>query len=400
MDFERLGMHIRNIAVLAETYSPVVSCYVNNEAGLAGYRGVIDGRIKDIRKALPLGERLHFEQALAKIEAFLASEVKPESKGIALFSRGGESPFFEALQFGVPLPNAILTDSVPSIYELVKLKDTYHRYVVLISTESHARIVEVSVGNITRELWTERPELRKRVGREWSKEQYQNHRRDRTEKFLKEKVTVLERLFSNEGHTHLILAGTPRTVARIRDILPKRLKDRLFDVVSVSNSASTDDVVNVTLSAFAEHEESESIETAGLLLDELRTGGLAVAGTEATLEALARRQVDVLVLSESYVAPPGWRCKECGSVGSNAAPMACPACGERCVTNTNLKEEMMRKAEQFGSTVEVVRNSDVLLEVGGVGCLLRYLRPEQYAAAYDRHVSVGEPRHAPPREME
>jgi hypothetical protein len=400
MDFERLGMHLRNIAALAETTSPVVSCYVNNEAGLAGYRGVLDERIRDIRKALTLGERLDFEHALAKIEAFLVSEVKPESKGIALFSRGGESPFFEALQFRLPLPNVMLTDSVPHIYELVKLKDTYHRYVVLISTDSHARIVEVSVGNITRELWTERPELRKRVGREWSKEHYQNHRRERTQQFLKEKVEILERLFSNKGHTHLVLAGNPRTVARIREILPKRLKDRLFDVVSVSNSASTADVVDVTLSAFAEHEERESIDTAGLLLDELRTGGLAVAGTEATLKALARRQVDVLVLSESYVAPTGWRCRECGSVGLNAAPMACPECGERSVMKTNLKEEMTRKAEQFGATVEIVRNSDVLLEVGGVGCLLRYLMPEQYAAAYDRHVSVGEPRHALPQETE
>ena len=29
--------------------------------------------------------------------------------------------------------------------------------------------------------------------------------------------------------------------------------------------------------------------------------------------------------------------------------------------------------------MEIVRNSDVLLEVGGVGCLLRYLTPEQRA---------------------
>jgi hypothetical protein len=29
--------------------------------------------------------------------------------------------------------------------------------------------------------------------------------------------------------------------------------------------------------------------------------------------------------------------------------------------------------------VEIVRNSDVMLEVGGVGCLLRYLTSEQRA---------------------
>ena len=392
MEIEKLGMHVRNIAVLEVTNSPVVSCYIDNEAGPAGYRDVIDERIRAIRKTLTPDERLDFEQALAKIEAFLASEVKPDSKGVAIFSRGGESPFFEALQFRLPLPNFVSLDSVPHIYELVLLKDTYHRYVVLISTESQARIVEVSVGNVTRELWKERPDLRKRVGREWSKEQYQSHRRERTQKFIKEKIEILERLFANEGHTHLVLAGDTRTVARVRNTLPKHLKDRLIDVVSVSGRASTADVVNATLSTFSEHEAKESIETASLLLDELRTGGLAVAGTEGTLEALARGQVDILVISESYVAPPGWRCEECSSAGVSTLPIACPRCGERSVTEANLKEEMTRIAERNGSTVEVVRNSDVLLEVGGVGCLLRYLSPEQHAAAYASHDPVGETR--------
>ena len=45
----------------------------------------------------------------------------------------------------------------------------------------------------------------------------------------------------------------------------------------------------------------------------------------------------------------------------------------------NLKEEMIRAAERMGSTVEIVRDSDVLLEVGGVGCPLRYLTSEHRA---------------------
>jgi hypothetical protein len=391
MDHEKLSIHFRNLAVLGETDSPVISCYINNEAGRSGYRDVIDARVREIRKALSADQRLDFEHALAKIEAFLAADLTAEAKGAAVFSRAGDVPFFQAFQFRLPLPSRMSVDSVPHIYELVLLKDTYHRYVLLIATESHARIVEVSVGNVTRELWTERPELRQRVGREWTKERYQNHRRDRTHKFIKEKIAILDRLFAKEAHTHLVLAGNPRIVARVRDHLPRRLKDRLVDVVPVSGNAPTSDVVSATLSAFAAHEESESVETAGLFLDELRRGGLAVAGTEGTLKALARGQVDVLVLSESYAAPAGWKCRNCDAVGVDEAPKGCPQCGERAVAPLNLKEHMTSSAERLGSTVEVVRNSDVMVEVGGVGCLLRYLMPEQYVEAYDRHVSAGEP---------
>lgn len=45
----------------------------------------------------------------------------------------------------------------------------------------------------------------------------------------------------------------------------------------------------------------------------------------------------------------------------------------------NLKDEMIRAAERTGLTVEIVLDSDVLLEVSGVGCLLRYLTLEQQA---------------------
>lgn len=373
MELEELNMHFRNLAGLGETKSPVISCYINSEAGRVGYRDVIDRRIREIRKALPPNQRLDFEEALGRIEAFLAAEVEPGSKGVACFSRAGESPLFQTFQFGMPLPSRMSVDSIPHLYELIVIRDTYHRYVVLISTGNQARIVEVSVGNVTKELWTERPDLRKRVGREWTKEHYQNHRRDRTQKFVKEKIEILDRLFAKRAHTHLVLVGDPRVVARVRENLPRRLLDRLVDVVPLSGNASTADAVSATLSSFAEFEQTESLETAGLFLDELRTGGLAVAGSEATIEALARDQVDILIMSESYAAPAGWKCRSCEAVGVNAAPKGCPRCGERSIIELDIREEMIRSAERSGSTVEIIRNSDVLLEVGGVGCMLRYL---------------------------
>ncbi|MFC1660801.1 hypothetical protein ACFL3S_04940 [Gemmatimonadota bacterium] len=119
------------------------------------------------------------------------------------------------------------------------------------------------------------------------------------------------------------------------------------------------------------------METVGLFLDELKSGGLAVAGTEATLKALAQSQVDILVLSESYAEPDGWKCSSCGAVGVSTAPKGCPQCGERAIAQLNLKEHMTSVAERSGSTVEIVQNSDVLLDVGGVGCLLRYMTPAQ-----------------------
>ena len=153
---------------------------------------------------------------------------------------------------------------------------------------------------MTAQLWKQRPELRQRVGREWTKEHYQNHRRDRTEKFIKEKVEVLERLMSAGGHTHLILAGHPTITSRVRSKLPKHLAEKLVDMVPASREAPDTDIVKTTLASFIEQEEDESRAAADEIERQIRTGGLAVSGTEASLQALRRQQADMLVIARSY----------------------------------------------------------------------------------------------------
>ena len=44
---------------------------------------------------------------------------------------------------------------------------------------------------------------------------------------------------------------------------------------------------------------------------------------------------------------------------------------------TNLKEQLVRLAEMLGVKIEIVRESDVLFDIGGVGCLLRYRTTDQ-----------------------
>ena len=296
---------------------------------------------------------------------------------MAIFSRAGGEPFFLPLQFRVPLPNWMAVDTTPNIYHLVELKDTYHRYVVMISTEESVRIYEVNLGAVTEQLWKQRPELRKRVGREWTKEHYQNHRRDRAQRFIKEKIKILEQVMSAGGYTHLVLAGHPTITSRVRSELPKHLAEQLIDVVPASGRTPVSDVVKATLASFIEQEEKESRATAEEIERQIRTGGLAVIGTEASLQALRRGQADMLVMARSYSPEPGWKCTACGFMGSQPErPKACPECEAAELQDLDVRETMVKLAEQQGCTVEVVNQSEPLTRFGGVGCLLRYRLPD------------------------
>lgn len=382
MDLQTLQSHIRVLACLEETEAPVISCYLNLQPGESGGRNLFESRMRLLRSAQPGVSRIAFSEALAQIRAWLCSSLADESQGAALFARGGNRPFFRALQFQVPLPTWIAIGPTPNIYHLVELKDNYHRYVVLLSTDVSVRVLGINLGAVTEEVWRTRPELRRRVGREWTRQHYIHHRSARINQFVNEQIAVVDHLMQSGGYSHLIVAGAPRLTSQIRKSLPRHLIRKLVDIVHASKNDSISDVVAATLASFLEAEERESVALVEQLQRELYGHGLAVSGTEPTFQALREQRVDALVLTRDYQPDPGCRCTVCGWTALDRATADdCPACGRAAVNAMEVREEMVRMAEQAVCHIEVVNHNDLLAELGGVGCLLRYLRPEEYARA-------------------
>ena len=370
---DELKHHITLLASVEETDAPFISAYLNLENGQSGWRDVLDERTHILRRILKGNDLADLEIALDKIEDWLASNLLPESKGVAIFVRGifGGS-FMLPMQFAAPLPNWIAVYPTPNIYHLVELKDSYHRYVVLLATPERARILEVTLGAATIRAWMDEPDLRTRVGQEWARTRYQVNQKHRGNRFVREKIAVLEQLMRAGGHTHLILAGDPEITERLRHALPNDLADKLVDVIPASERDQQADVVMATLSSFIEHEEQESRSVAERLAEGLRSQNLAVAGTAATLDALRWEAVDTLVMASDYQPDPGWNCTFCKSIGIETPETSiCPCCAAESVRPLDIKEALLRLAEQSECQVEVVEQSDILMALGGVGCLLR-----------------------------
>jgi peptide subunit release factor 1 (eRF1) len=184
------------------------------------------------------------------------------------------------------------------------------------------------------------------------------------------------------GYGHLILAGAPKATALLRQALPKRLASMLIDVVPASAKDRTSDVVAATLASFIEEEQQESLAAVERLQMEICRQGLAVAGSRASLRALKSRQVDLLVMAREYLPENAWTCMACDTAeAQQSRPAACPACGSPRTRELNVKEELVRLAELAGCGVEIVHNSETLMNLGGVGCLLRFLSPDAYGRA-------------------
>ena len=381
MRIEKFDQHMRTLATLEPNQAPVISCYLNVSNPALSYLKLVSERADWLRTLLPAGGRALFDEAFIKIEAFLREGIEIPTRGLALFARGGQHPFFLPLQFEVPLADWIAADSAPNLYPLLELRDNYDRYVILLVTGSSARIMEVSLGSITGEIWHASAEHRHPSGTEWTREHFQAHWREETDHFIHDQIRTLTRVMAAGRYTHLLLAGDERAMAAVRKALPKSLEAKLVDAVPTSSVQPIAEVVSTTLRRFLEYEELGSRAVAERLVNQVYARGLAVAGTHASMQALKDGQADVLVIAKDYDPGRGWECRRCGKIGTQSGlPELCSQCRSRALREFEIRGELVRLAVQLGCGVEVVERSKTLTSLGGVGCLLRYLAPEKYAA--------------------
>jgi rubrerythrin len=371
---DELKQNITLLACVEETYAPFISCYLNLEDQQASWHDVLEARMRVLRRIL-IGDSLKdLEEAFDRIKVWLESgNLLPEAKSVAIFVRGNfGGSFMLPMQFAAPLPNWVAIHPTPNIYHLVELKDNYHRYVVLLATKNRARILEVNLGAATIQAWVSNPVPPSQFGEKWSRTHYQINRENRGNRFLTEKIAILEQLMHAGGHTHLILAGDMEITRKIQQALPRDLADKLVDIIPSSERDEQSDLVIATLSSFIEHEEQESQAITEHLIEGLRHQNLAVAGTMASLDALRWGEVDILVMLSAYQPEPGWTCSSCKAIGTDVPETTtCPSCSELKVRSLDIKEALLRLAGQLECPVEIVEQSDALLSQGGVGCLLR-----------------------------
>ncbi|MGI9433508.1 MAG: hypothetical protein ACR2Q4_01550, partial [Geminicoccaceae bacterium] len=234
MELRNLQEHIKTLATLPETEAHFISCYLKIENGRVKDRGELAEQVKGLRRGLTGLAAKEFVAAMERIEAYLASQLLPDARGLAAFCQTGTGSFFLPLQFRVSLPNWIQLGSTPNIFHLVELKDSYERYVVMFCTTEKMWILEINLGAVTKQLWRENEITRERVGQDWTKAQYQRHNRNLGAKFIKEMVNVLDHRMSAGGYGHLILAGDPKMTIELEGQLPKHLKQKLTDILPTS----------------------------------------------------------------------------------------------------------------------------------------------------------------------
>ena len=212
-----------------------------------------------------------------------------------IFASAG-SEVFEAIPLEAPFENhSLFIDSVPHLYPLAKLIDTYPRYAAVMLDTNKARIF-VFGGQEERQEQIVGEKTRRTSKGGWSQARYQRRADNFHMLHIKEVVDTLDKIVREDNIDRIVVAGADVAMPILREQLPKHLADKIVEI-GAHEDGESGSFVERTMAALREKDAETDAEKVQELMDAWQSGGLGVAGPEATLSAFQLGQVDELIIT-------------------------------------------------------------------------------------------------------
>jgi hypothetical protein len=280
-----------------------------------------------------------------------------------------------AYQAGLPTPPVrdVLARWGPTPYVLPLLAHAQTRvpFVAVLASRASAEIVARLPGGERREqVEGERgPDLTRSAPGGWSQPRYQHRAEVVWERNASEVADVLTRIVDEVRPRFVAAAGDVRALQLLRDQSPKRVQELLR---TVGGEFPSLDPVLDKAAGLVEAEVRGDTEALWGRFEQERgrgPGGLAAEGADATLAALTRSQVEVLLLVDD---PDDERGAWFGAAPQQVAidRAAVEAMGESMPVQGRLPDVAVRAALGTSAAVHVVDPDAGLRE--GLGALLRF----------------------------
>jgi peptide chain release factor subunit 1 len=353
---------------------PVLSLYLNtqsNEQGRRHFDSWLRKELANRSRTFKSGsnEAKSFEADCGRIQKWLAEQCAPTTKCVAIFACFGADEFFNAVQLETPIEKSELhVQDQPHLYPLARLIDQYPRYAAVVGNTNSARIAVFGLNRLQSTEEVQNVKTNRSMVGGWSQSRFQRHVDNFHRQHAKEVIDVLDRVVREEGIKHVVLAGDQEVVIPLlKEKMPKHLTEIVVDVLRLDPTAGDQVLLERTMEALRVADGRRDADKVEYLVNEFRGGGLAVAGVVDTFTALEKGQVDELILAAlpSVIETP----KEVLAVTAQAAgaPASDPEARAKLIADA-----LVTAAQKTSAKVSFIENSDLLVDLGGCGALLRY----------------------------
>ncbi|MGC9515024.1 MAG: Vms1/Ankzf1 family peptidyl-tRNA hydrolase [Methanocrinis sp.] len=363
---------IRELAEVYDERDVYLSVYLPTASGKddAENHSFVGARAKAIEDALSRELKEIFRETMEMVDDHLFSEPIPGERGRIIFASAPAS-LLHVRRIGLETVRSMVLDTSPFLLPLAKMRDDYSDYGVLLLDSKEARLfcVRSDILEDMNHLSTDLMSKHKKGG--WSQMRFNRLRKGAIKSFLSEVIEDVRESCSHRDTRGLVVAGPGEAKNQLAEMLPFELKKKILGVLDLPIDAPEKEIVEAGDEIALEDERARSIERAEELRSEIRKGGLAVLGVEATRDALNAGRANVLVLLKD-ASIPGWICERCQVIEARKRPPeSCPTCGGP-TSPVDVVEELYELAERTGAEVEFVEEDACLASSEGVGALLRY----------------------------
>jgi peptide chain release factor subunit 1 len=365
---------------------PVVSLYLNMQPdgrGRDNFQSFVRKELKARAQTYPArsAEREMLDRDLERISTYLEGSVEPSANGVAIFACDA-AELFAAVQFDAPVGDHwLFIGDQPHLYPLARIASQYPRYAVVLADTHRTRILVIADGGVAGDTPIEGVKTRRTTQGGWSQARYQRHVENYHLHHIKDVVTSLEKIVTQEGIDRVIVSGDPVVVPLLREQLPKAIADKVVDKLSIPSDAPEADVLAATRGSMAEVDAKSDREQVDAAIGAYRAGGLGVVGPDATLLALTNGQVDELLITASLASLEGLRGTRAAEMAiANDAGIAEPAvepsaAGEPAAAEmgtVRLADELVTRARKTAARISFIEDPALLEPYGGVAATLRY----------------------------
>lgn len=365
---------IRELSTIRSDGDPVVSCYLDVDgrrtAVRQGYEQDLDRLVRSARN--DAGGSVASEADLRRIEDHVKGGFdRSHTRGLAMFSCAAEG-LWKVFELPVPVYNRIVVDPTPAVMQLEGVVQELDRIGVLLVDRQQARIFVFDLGEMIdhSELFGERTrDLDIRGLKDQGFERERQHGDEMANQHLRHAADVTFQLFREHGYDRLTIGAPDDLVSTVESNLHPYLRDRLAPPIPVPVNAAIDEVRQAAIDVLVEVERRKESEIVGRLRDAIGAGPRGVSGLDATLEALAERRVETLLVSRGY-SETGWECGSCGYLSYRGPD--CPVDGEPMIRLDDVVEAAVDAAFGQSCKVEVCTDNADLDVLGRIGALLRY----------------------------
>jgi peptide chain release factor subunit 1 len=366
---------LTRLAAFEATDGPVVSVYLDlrpDQQGKQSFDTFLRKTFAERAAGMDGAQRQSFDADVARITEYLATELRDSAMSVAIFACASTG-FFEAIQLDAPIEGHwVFVGAVPHLYPLARANDQHPRYAAVLLDTNSARIFVFSLAAVESRSRVQNVKTRRTMVGGWSQARYQRHVDNFHLHHMKDVAAALDRIVRQDRIERIVLSCDEVTKPQLLAELPKHLAEKIVDVVRLDIRAPEHQVLHDTLEALRAKDADTDADKVQVMLDGWRSGGLGVAGPEATLMALSMGQVEELLITASPGQLHAASVPEPLATAHDIEVDTTAEAGGADAERMQLADDLVTKAQQSSARIRFIEDPTLLADVGGVGAILRF----------------------------